>query len=72
MDARVLHDGAEGEGLHDHLDSSLRDQTDDHRSTPSYVFTLANEAISWAPRRLRTNAHTTTETEHMALANAAN
>jgi hypothetical protein len=32
MDARVLYDGAEDDGLHGHTDSSLGDQTDDRRT----------------------------------------
>jgi hypothetical protein len=42
--ARVLYDGAEGDGLHGHLDSSLGDQTDDRYLLAMYCQT-SNRAI---------------------------
>ena len=48
VDKRLVYDGANGDGLHGYSDSSLADQTDDRHSTSSYVFLLANGAISWS------------------------
>jgi len=37
-DARVLNDGAEGDGQHGHLDSSLRNWTDDRYPTYGCIY----------------------------------
>jgi hypothetical protein len=72
VDARILYDGAEGDGLHGYSDSSLGDQTDDRYSTSGYVFILANGAVSWTSRKQKTIAQNTTEAEYMAQVDAAN
>ena len=72
VDKCLVYDGADGDGLHGYSDSSLADQTDDRHSTSSYVFLLANGAISWSARKQRTVAQNTTEAEYMAMTDVAN
>jgi len=48
VDTCLCYDGTTGEGLYGYTDSSLADQADDCHSTSSYVFLLANSAISWS------------------------
>ena len=65
QDACLCYDGANGEGLYSYTDSSLADQTDNHHSTSSYVFLLANGAISWSLRKQKTMAQNTTHDRHL-------
>ena len=51
VDMKFFYDGANGDSLHSFTDSRLGDQTDNRHSTPSYVFILANGAISWSIRK---------------------
>src|SRR6267142_5415768 len=72
VDMHLCYDGAKGEGLFGYSDSSLGDHTDDCHSTSSYVFLLANGAISWSSRKQKTIAQNTTEAEYMGMTDAAN
>ena len=69
---RIRYDGANGEGLFGHTNSSFADQIDDRHSTSGYVFILADGAISWSSRKQKTIAQNTTEAEYMAMTDAAN
>ncbi|XP_071057613.1 uncharacterized protein [Onthophagus taurus] len=44
---------------------------DDRRSYTGYLFKMANAAISWETKKLRTVALSSTETEYMSLTEAA-
>jgi hypothetical protein len=72
VDTRLVYDGTSGDGLHGYSDSSLGDQADDRHSTSSYVFLLANGAISWSSCKQKTVAQNTTEAEYMAMTDVAN
>ena len=72
VNKHLVYDGANVDGLHSYSDSSLADQTDDRHSASSYVFLLANGAISWSAQKQRTMAQNTTEAEYMAMTDAAN
>ncbi len=72
VDAKLVYDGVDGDGLHGYTDSSLGDQTDDYHSTSGYVFILAGGAISWSSQKQRTVAQNTTEAKYMALSEASN
>ena len=71
-DACLCYDGTNGEGLFGYMDSSLADKTDDCHSTSSYVFLLANGAISWSSQKQKTVAQNTTHVEYMAMTDASN
>ena len=72
VDMCLCYNGANGDGLYGYSDSSIGDNTEDHHSTSSYVFLLANGTISWSSHKQKTIAQSTSEAEYMALANAAN
>jgi hypothetical protein len=72
MDMRIRYDGADGEGLYGYTDSSHADHIEDRHSTCGYVFMLADGAISWSSRKQKTVAQNTTESEYMAMTDAAN
>ena len=72
VETHLVYDGASGDGLHGYSDSSLGYQADDRHSTSSYVFLLANSAISWSSCKQKTVAQNTTEAEYMAMTDAAN
>jgi transposase InsO family protein len=71
-DLRLCYDGARGNGLYGHSDSSWADDPDDRHSTSGYVFLLADAAISWCSRKQQTAAQSSTEAEYMQLADAGN
>jgi hypothetical protein len=56
----------EGVGQHSHLDSSLRDRTDDRYPTFSYISLPSIGAISW------TTAQNTIRAQYIAQVDAAN
>ena len=72
IDMCLCYDGINGDGLHGYSDSSLEDQTYDRSSTCSYVFLLANGAISWSSHKQRTVVQSTTEAKYIAMTDAAN
>jgi len=53
VDAKLVYDGVDGDGLHGYTDPVWGDQTDDYHSTSGYVFILAGGAISWSSRKQR-------------------
>ena len=71
-DLKLLYDGGRRNGLYGYSDSSWGDDPDDRHSTASYVFLLADAAISWCSRKQRTAAQSTTEAEYMGIADAGN
>ena len=71
-DLKLVYNGARGNGLYGHSDSSWADNPDDRRSTSGYVYLLAEAAISWCSRKQKTVAQSTTEAEYMQLADAGN
>ena len=72
VETRLVYDGASGDSLHGYSDSSLGDQADDRHSISSYVFLLADGAISWSSHKQKTMAQNTTEAEYMAMTDTAN
>ena len=72
VNLHLCYDGAWGDGLHSYSDSSLGDDANDCHSTLGYVFLLADAVISWTLHKQKTVAQSTTHTEYMALADAAN
>jgi hypothetical protein len=71
-DLKLVYDGARGNGLYGHSDSSWADNPDDRHSTSGYVYLLADAAISWCSIKQKTAAQSTTEAEYMQLADAGN
>ena len=71
-DLKLVYDGARGNGLYSHSDSSWADNLDDRRSTSGYVYLLADAAISWCSRKQKTVTQSSTEAEYMQLADAGN
>ena len=71
-DLKLVYDGACGNGLYGHSDSSWADNLDDRRSTSGYVYLLANATISWCSCKQKTVAQSSTEAKYMQLADASN
>ena len=70
-DLKLRYNGC-GDGLHGYLDSSYGDNPNDRCSTSSYVFWLADAAISWCSRKQKTTMQSTMEAKYMGMAEAGN
>lgn len=58
-------------GLRGYCDADWAGDEDDRRSTTGYVFTMQGAPISWNSKKQPTVALSTTESEYMAMASAA-
>ena len=70
LNAWITYDGRKNSGLIGYSDADWGENRDNRRSTTSYVFLMADAAITWASRMQKTVARSSTEAEYMALSEA--
>ena len=70
LNARIMYNSGKNSGLLGYSDADWGENRDNWQSTTSYIFLMANAAVTWASQMQKTVAWSSTKAEYMALSEA--